>query len=262
MISDPHSHHAPDPSREGDPRHSPHLDTVAQKPTHIGAGARNTGPDPDAESDNRQPTPGAQPPEETIDATLRKPHLVAAGMPALLQSLKFTLRETGLTRGLRTWLKVNKKNGFDCQSCAWPNPDSHRHLFEFCENGVKALASEATLKHADLDFFREHSIADLQKQSDYWLERQGRIVHPMVKRENATHYEPIGWDEAFHLSFLPASSAPTTCPIARTCATSRAARRSMKPSASARDASRSTISRRPIASSSSARIRGPITRGC
>ena len=73
------------------------------------------------------------------------------------------MRETGFARGMRTWLKINKKDGFDCQSCAWPNPDSHRHLFEFCENGVKALASEATLKHVTPGFLREHSIADLQK---------------------------------------------------------------------------------------------------
>lgn len=182
MKTDPHSHHPPDPARQGNSRHQPHLDTVAQKPTHIGAGVRTTGPHRDADMDNRDPTPGAQPPEESARPTLRKPHQVAAGMPALLQSIKFTLRETGLSRGLRTWLKVNKKNGFDCQSCAWPNPDSHRHLFEFCENGVKALSSEATLKHVTPAFFREHSIADLRKQSDYWLELQGRIVHPMVKR--------------------------------------------------------------------------------
>ena len=209
MNTDPHSHHPPDPAREGDPRHASHLDTVAQKPTHVGSGVRTSGPHPGADADSRNPTPGAQPPEEAARATLRKPHLVAAGMPALLQSVKFTMRETGLARGLRTWLKVNKKNGFDCQSCAWPNPDSHRHLFEFCENGVKALASEATLKHAGPDFFREHSIADLQKQSDYWLERQGRIVHPMVKRENATHYEPIGWDEAFHILARELNALPS-----------------------------------------------------
>lgn len=159
--------------------------------------------------DNSNPTPGAQPPEETTGPALRKPHRVAAGMPALIQSLKFTLRETGFTRGIGSWLKVNKKDGFDCQSCAWPNPDSHRHLFEFCENGVKALASEGTLKHVTPEFFRKHSIADLQKQSDYWLEFQGRIVHPMVKRENATHYEPIAWDEAFQLLARELNALPS-----------------------------------------------------
>jgi anaerobic selenocysteine-containing dehydrogenase len=148
----------------------------------MGSGAPASGPDVDAHLDNLTPTPGAQPPEETKDPSLREPHRVAAGMRALTQSIKFTLRETGLSRGLSTWLKINKKDGFDCQSCAWPSPDDGRHVFEFCENGVKALTSEATRKQIGPEFFREHSIADLRKQSDYWLELQGRLVHPMVKR--------------------------------------------------------------------------------
>jgi molybdopterin-dependent oxidoreductase alpha subunit len=162
--------------------------------------------------DNLTPIPGAQPPEETKRPSLREPDRVAAGMGALTQSIKFALRETGLTRGLGTWLKVNKKDGFDCQSCAWPSTDDHRHVFEFCENGVKALSSEATRKHIGPEFFREHSIADLCKQSDNWLELQGRLIHPMVKPAGATHYEPITWDEAFQLmarelNRLPAPNA-------------------------------------------------------
>jgi anaerobic selenocysteine-containing dehydrogenase len=94
---------------------------------------------------------------------------------------------------------VNKKDGFDCQSCAWPSPDQHRHLFEFCENGVKAFSSEATKKHITAAFFREHWIAELLERSDYWLEEQGRLVKPVVKREGAAHYEPISWDDAFEL---------------------------------------------------------------
>ncbi|MDQ2867954.1 MAG: FdhF/YdeP family oxidoreductase [Verrucomicrobiota bacterium] len=156
--------------------------------------------------------PGAQPPPEEEPAKFKTPEQVAAGMSALTQSVKFTLRETGLTRGIGDWLKVNKKDGFDCQSCAWPSPDEHRNVFEFCESGVKALASEGTRKHIAPDFFRKHAIADLQQQSDYWLEQQGRLVHPMVKRESATHYEPIEWDEAFallaqELNALPAPDA-------------------------------------------------------
>src|SRR5438552_810024 len=155
--------------------------------------------DINAHLDNLTPTPGAQPPEETKGPAQREPHRVAAGMPALTQSLKFTLRETGFTRGIGTWLKVNKKDGFDCQSCAWPSPDDHRHVFEFCENGVKALTSEATRKQIGAEFFREHSIADFRKHSDTWLELQGRLVHPIVKPAGATHYEPISWEEAFQL---------------------------------------------------------------
>jgi molybdopterin-dependent oxidoreductase alpha subunit len=144
-------------------------------------------------------TPGAQTPEEESRPKLKTPDRVAAGMLALVESLKFTARETGFTRGIKDWLKINKKDGFDCQSCAWPSPDEDRHLFEFCENGVKALTSEATKKHIGPEFFRAHSITDLREQTDNWLELQGRLVHPMVKREGATRYEPIEWDEAFRL---------------------------------------------------------------
>src|SRR5438445_191617 len=154
-------------------------------------------------------TPGAQPPEEDSAARLRAPDRVAAGMHALLESLKFTARETGFTRGIKDWLKVNKKDGFDCQSCAWPSPDEGRHVFEFCENGVKALTSEATKKHIGPEFFREHSISDLQKQTDHWLELQGRLVHPMVKREGASHYQPIDWNDAFELMARELNALPT-----------------------------------------------------
>src|SRR6266513_3803936 len=152
---------------------------------------------------------GAQPPEEKGRTKLRQPDRTAAGMHALVESLKFTARETVFTRGMGDWLKVNKKDGFDCQSCAWTNPDEDRHLFEFCENGVKALTSEGTKKQIGPEFFREHSIADLREQTDNWLELQGRLVHPMVKREGARHYEPIEWDDAFELMARELNALPT-----------------------------------------------------
>lgn len=188
LMSEPHEENHP--NREHD--------TIAQRPSNIGAGVAAL-PHRGARPACDHPIPGAQPPEEPERATLREPHRVAAGMPALTQSLRFTIRETGLKRGLTDWLKVNKKDGFDCQSCAWPSPDNHRHFFEFCENGVKALTSEATNKKVTPEFFREHSIFELQKRSDYWLELQGRLVHPVVKRAGGTHYEAIEWNEAFAL---------------------------------------------------------------
>ncbi|MEA3211459.1 MAG: hypothetical protein QOE70_4516 [Chthoniobacter sp.] len=194
-----HQHQPPDPRWDEDPRHAQHLDTVAQKPTHIGLGAPVTENHKDAHRDCHQPTPGAQPPIENPGAKLSEPEHVAAGLQAMSESAKFTLRQMGPMRGIKTWLKVNKKDGFDCQSCAWPSPDGDRHMFEFCENGVKAFTSEATKKHATPEFFRAHSIDKLLEQSDYWLEQQGRLVHPMVKRAGATHYRPIAWDEAFQL---------------------------------------------------------------
>lgn len=182
-------------------------DTVAQRPTRIGEGAPV-----DSSGKTRSPelnTPGAQPPEEKERAELRDRHRVAAGMAAVTESVRFTLRETGLTRGISDWLRVNKKDGFDCQSCAWPNPDERRHVFEFCESGVKALVSEGTRKQITTGFFAEHSIDDLKRRSDHWYELQGRLVHPMIKREGATHYEPIDWDEAFTLIARELNALPT-----------------------------------------------------
>jgi len=132
------THGNPIPQRPGDENHrNREHDTIAQRPTHIGAGTPTTPPHRDAHLANRNPTLGAQPPEETGRAKLREPHRVAAGMLALVESLRFTMRETGLTRGIGDWLKVNKKDGFDCQSCAWPSPDDHRHVFEFARMASK-----------------------------------------------------------------------------------------------------------------------------
>ncbi len=111
-------------------------------------------------------------------------------------------------RGAKLMTRLNQKNGFDCPSCAWPDPDDHRSPFEFCENGAKALASETTLARANRRFFKRRSVASLLEKSDYWLEKAGRLTEPMVLREGAMHYEPISWDEAFaliasHLNALP-----------------------------------------------------------
>ncbi len=115
----------------------------------------------------------------------------------------------GVVRGAKALLQVNQKTGFDCQSCAWPSPDNERQVAEFCENGAKAVADEGTTKRVTPDFFRDHSLDDLRKQSDFWLGRQGRLTHPMVKREGATHYEPISWDDAFKLVATELNALPT-----------------------------------------------------
>lgn len=146
------------------------------------------------------PASGAQPPDETgLITNLGHVDRNAAGMQAVVQSTKITLHSMGVMRGAKAWLKVNQKDGFDCQSCAWPSPDEHRHVFEFCENGVKALADEGTRKRLTADFFARHSIEDLRGRSDHWLGQQGRLTEPMVKREKATHYEPISWNDTFTL---------------------------------------------------------------
>ncbi|MGA8210938.1 MAG: FdhF/YdeP family oxidoreductase [Nocardioidaceae bacterium] len=128
------------------------------------------------------------------------PKDAAAGLTAVAVSMKRSLQQMGPVRTARTLLKLNQTDGFDCMSCAWPDPEpDHRHTAEFCENGAKAVAEEATTERVDRRFFAEHPVAELEQHTDYWLGKQGRIVEPMVLREGATHYTPIDWDEAFAL---------------------------------------------------------------
>ena len=141
----------------------------------------------------------AQPPEEFTGGEFEGASGTSGGLAAVWSSLKHAAREMGLVRGTRTLLKVNQKDGFDCPGCAWPDPDGERAHFEFCENGAKAVAEEATTRRVTPDFFREWSVADLSQKSDFWLGKQGRITRPVVLRRGATHYAEIGWDEAFKL---------------------------------------------------------------
>lgn len=121
----------------------------------------------------------------------------AAGIPAIWNTTLYGIGEMGPLRSSEAFLKINQVTGFDCQSCAWPSPDKKRKIFEFCENGAKAVSDESTKKRIGPDFFVEHSIADLAAKSDYWLNQQGRLTSPMVRHASATHYQPIAWSEAF-----------------------------------------------------------------
>lgn len=142
----------------------------------------------------------AENPEELGDLRLSEPAKSAAGFAAVRHSLKHALRESSFGRAASSWLGLNQKDGFDCPSCAWPDPDGHRAKTEFCENGAKAIASEAAnKKRCDANFFRRWSVADLAAKSDHWHELQGRLTEPVVLRKGATHYEPISWDSAFRL---------------------------------------------------------------
>jgi molybdopterin-dependent oxidoreductase alpha subunit len=146
----------------------------------------------------RVPT-GAQPPLEAQPPEVHEPAVVAGGAGAVYQTTLHLKHHLGVARGARTLLLTNQIGGFDCPGCAWPEPHEHRSSFEFCENGAKAVASEATTKRVTPAFFAEWSVEALAKQSDFWLNEQGRLTHPMVLRPGATHYEPVAWDEAFAL---------------------------------------------------------------
>ena len=119
----------------------------------------------------------------------------AAGPSALLSTLA-QLRGPGLGRGLRALARLNQVEGFDCPGCAWPESLPRKRL-EFCENGAKHVAHEATQERVGREFFARHSLAELAARDDAWLEAQGRLVEPMWLAPGASHYAPIGWDEAF-----------------------------------------------------------------
>ena len=122
----------------------------------------------------------------------------AAGLRAVAASLRTSFNEMGLADTARTLLRLNQVEGFDCPGCAWPDP-AHAKRAEFCENGARHVAAEATHKRVTADLFREHTVSELAEKSDWWLEEQGRLTEPMVKRAGRDHYEPVSWDEAFGL---------------------------------------------------------------
>jgi molybdopterin-dependent oxidoreductase alpha subunit len=129
-----------------------------------------------------------------------EPEDSAVGVPGVAVSMRYALSEMGPARSLRTLLKVNQADGFDCPSCAWADPAvrARKHA-EFCENGAKAVAWEATRKRVDAEFFARHPVAELSTQTDHWLESNGRLTEPMYLAPGATHYAPIAWDDALKL---------------------------------------------------------------
>ncbi|MBV9658290.1 MAG: FdhF/YdeP family oxidoreductase [Verrucomicrobia bacterium] len=151
------------------------------------------------ESLRRAATPSAQPPPEFTGIRIRRAETVAGGLPAITSTVKHAYKEMGVRRSLQTLLRVNQQGGFDCPGCAWPEPDAERSHAEFCENGAKAVAEEATLRRVTPEFFKEWSVADLSHKSDYWLGKQGRLTHPMMLKDGGTHYEAVRWSEAFKL---------------------------------------------------------------
>ena len=140
------------------------------------------------------------PAEFTDHIKIKEPYSVAAGMEAVYQSGKHVFSEMNVGRGLKGLLAMNQKLGFDCPSCAWPDPDDERSgIAEYCENGAKAFADEATTKSLHPDFFAKHSVKELSELDDYNIGKNGRIAQPMYLPQNATHYQPINWDDAFTL---------------------------------------------------------------
>ncbi|MGH9044425.1 MAG: FdhF/YdeP family oxidoreductase, partial [Acidimicrobiales bacterium] len=125
------------------------------------------------------------------------PRKSSVGFPGIAETVHYALEEMGSRRSVVTLRKLNHSDGFDCPSCAWPDPDpEHRKLAEFCENGAKAVAWEATTKQVTPNFFASHSIAELRTEDDHALEHHGRLTEPLYLAEGATHYTPITWERA------------------------------------------------------------------
>src|SRR5215207_2590073 len=123
----------------------------------------------------------------------------AAGVKAVMVSLQRGLTYMGAVRTAASLVRLNQRNGFDCPGCAWPEEHGGRKFAEFCENGAKAVAEEATKRVITPEFFARHSIDDLDGRPEYWLSQQGRLTHPMVLRPGDDHYRPIDWDQAYRL---------------------------------------------------------------
>jgi molybdopterin-dependent oxidoreductase alpha subunit len=140
--------------------------------------------------------PREEPGEDAVAAGA--PKRWAAGVPAVTHALRMGNDQMGVKRTALTLLKVNQKEGFDCPGCAWPEGD-HRSRFEFCENGAKAVAEEATLRRVTPEFFAAHPVGELAGRSDYWLGQQGRLTEPMYKAADSETYAPVSWEQAFDI---------------------------------------------------------------
>jgi molybdopterin-dependent oxidoreductase alpha subunit len=142
----------------------------------------------------------AQPPEKLTGIQLTKVPETSVGVKAIVSALTHIKNEVGIVKGISLLKNINQKDGFDCPGCAWPDPDEKRaFLAEYCENGAKAVAEEATKNKVSPLFFATHSVDQLAKLSDYEIGKSGRITHPMYLAEEKTHYEEISWGKAFHL---------------------------------------------------------------
>ncbi|MBS1949564.1 MAG: FdhF/YdeP family oxidoreductase [Bacteroidetes bacterium] len=142
--------------------------------------------------------PAAENPYKLSDLKTTGIKKSAAGVPAVLAVVSDLFEEGVPVRGTKALFKMNQRGGFDCPSCAWPDPDDDRSaLGDYCENGAKALAEEATTKKITADFLKNNSVYDLATLTDFEIGRLGRLVEPMYLPKDGTHYQPISWSDAF-----------------------------------------------------------------
>ncbi|MGB5269675.1 FdhF/YdeP family oxidoreductase [Eudoraea sp.] len=138
-------------------------------------------------------------PDAFSEVKITDPKSYAAGREGIAAAMKHSFKEMGVVRAMTTLVHMNQKEGFDCPSCAWPDPEKPSKIGEYCENGAKALADEATTSHIGAKYFEEHSVEELSLRSDYELNALGRLTEPLVLKEGSIHYMPISWEDAFTL---------------------------------------------------------------
>lgn len=138
-------------------------------------------------------------PDAFTGLEIKEPLQVAAGFFAVKEAMKHGFREMGIFRAMRSFMAINQQGGFDCPSCAWPDPEKPSGIGEYCENGAKALADEATTSKISAAFFRKNSVESLSQRSDFELNHLGRLTEPLVLRKGESYYEPISWEDAFNL---------------------------------------------------------------
>ncbi|PJI94076.1 FdhF/YdeP family oxidoreductase [Luteimicrobium subarcticum] len=157
----------------------------------------NTHPTPQGTSEPGVPR-AAGAPEEGPDPEVRPPRQWAAGVPGILHALDPSLHGMGVARSAKLLLRMNHQHGFDCMSCAWPDPD-RRKAAEFCENGAKAVNWEATPLTIHPAFWRDNPVSSLRGRTEHWLGQQGRLVDPVYKAPGSDLYTPVTWEQAFSI---------------------------------------------------------------
>lgn len=138
-----------------------------------------------------------QGPDLFTGIALTNPANHAAGFTGVKVAMQHVFKEMGVVRSLRTLSHMNQVDGFDCPGCAWPDPEKRSKLGEYCENGAKALAEEATNKEVDEAFFKAHSVEEISTWSDYKIGKSGRLTQPMILKPGRIFYEPISWEAAY-----------------------------------------------------------------
>ncbi|CAZ98200.1 FdhF/YdeP family oxidoreductase [Zobellia galactanivorans] len=137
--------------------------------------------------------------EDFSNIKITEPVRYAAGKLGVKEALRHGFKEMGIVRSMRAFLELNQEDGFDCPSCAWPNPEKPSTIAEYCENGAKAVADEATTDKIGREFFKKYSVEELSKLTEYQLNKFGRLTEPLVLRPGSIHYEPISWQESYEL---------------------------------------------------------------